>query len=200
MLSARHAQNETEQLTGVSSSTTLPIKAKTMAADHLMFGTPVRILKDNHAIPVLYKDGKCLLQLPRVQLATDVYEQESKMYVDVVFSRASVIHNMYQSIASRCEAFCRSHAMFSGAVFNGHIRQVSTHDGSSCCVLRIKLPQNSGKILTNVTGRKDGKTIHMSSIHMHPGCTIIPIVSLEFIYVIAGSVGFNLLLTEAVIV
>ena len=71
--------------------------------------------------------------------------------------------------------------------------------GDSSC-LRLKMPQNKSKIITEIVAIKDGSEEPISIGKFVKGSTIIPIVSIEHAYVINETVGFNLLLKKVVVV
>jgi hypothetical protein len=177
-------------------------KAKSLTMEAIHFGTPTRILEKNHAIPVSYNGNKLYIQLPRVQTFSDVYEKESKFFVDVIFSKCSILYDMYSSLATHCDSYCKQHTLFKDSTFIGHMRQIKNHDGDKYGVLRLKLPQNSGKIMTSITERnhETGAIRQLSTVHITPGTTIVPIIAMDYVYVINGYSGFNLLLAEAVVV
>ena len=103
---------------------------------------------------------------------------------------------MYFKIAARLEDLLRRERKYENVSFLGHMRKVI--DDFSC--LRLKMPQNKSKVITEIVEMKDGSEHPVSIGKFIKGSTVIPIVSIEHVYIIKETLGFNLLLKKAVIV
>lgn len=174
------------------------VKAKNIDFNKLDHGTPKKIIDKNYTVPISYEDSSLVVQLPRTQLFTGMYESDGKYYCELLIPSDGVVHNMYQGLAHNLEGKLKKVPCFSNASFVGHMRTIEIDNTESLRCLRVKFPQCKSKILTNVT--KLSTQEQLSLAHVQKGSLVIPIVSLEYAYVVNGFMGFNLLVKELVIV
>lgn len=186
-------------------------KEYTVVIRHIMSvikAKSVDITKINISLPKAIIDGKCYtfnltydsdtlsIQLPRCQLFSGVYESNGKCYCEIAIPTKGVTNEMYLKIAARLENLLKEEKRYKNVSFLGHIRTVI--DDFSC--LRLKMPQNKSKVITEIVERKEASETPVSIGNFIKGSTIIPIVSIENAYVINETLGFNMLLKKVVIV
>ncbi len=171
------------------------VKAKAVDVRKLNICSPRRIIDgENYTYTLTYAGSTgVMIQFPRCQLLTGLYESDGKCYCDVLLPSHGVTTELYADISQRIETLIRRDERFLDALFVGHMKH--TTDGSSC--LRLKMPQNKSRVLTEVVS-KDNNPLSFS--RFTKGCTIIPIVSIEHVYVIDSKIGFSVLLNQAVVV
>jgi hypothetical protein len=174
------------------------VKAKKIDFDKLGHGTPKKIIDKNYTVPILYENNTSVIQLPRTQLFTGMYESDGKYYCELLIPSDGAIYNMYQGLARTLESKLKQIPCFTNASFVGHMRTIELDNTESLRCLRVKFPQCKHKILTNVT--KLSTQEQLSLAHVQKGSIVIPIVSLEYAYVVNGFMGFNLLVKELAIV
>ena len=173
------------------------IKAKNLDFNKLGYGTPKKIIDKNYTVPISYEHNPLVIQLPRTQLFTGMYESDGKYYCELLIPSDGAVYNMYQGLAHSLESKLKKLHCFTNASFVGHMRTIEINDTSLRC-LRVKFPQCKSKILTNFT--KLSTQEQLSLAHVQKGSVVIPIISLEYSYVVNGFMGFNLLVKELVIV
>ena len=174
------------------------VKAKNLDFDKLGHGTPKKIIDKNYTVPISYEDNSLVIQLPRTQLFTGMYESDGKYYCELLIPSDGAVYNMYQGLTQHLESKLKKLYCFTNASFVGHMRTIEIDNTESLRCLRVKFPQCKSKILTSVT--KLSTQEQLSLAHVQKGSVVIPIVSLEYVYVVNGFMGFNLLVKEIVIV
>lgn len=178
------------------------IKAKSVAPEKINVSSPKTIVENHrkegksYTFNLTYDSGPLTIQLPRCQLFSGMYESDGKCYCEIAIPTKGVTNEMYFRIASRLEELLISEKRYENVSFLGHVRKVI--DDFSC--LRLKMPQNRTKVITEVVSIKDGSEEAISIGKFIKGSTIIPIVSIEYAYVINETVGFNLLLKKVVVI
>lgn len=172
------------------------IKAKSVDITKVNISSPKVIFDGkSYTYNLTYDSCPLTIQLPRCQLFSGMYESDGKCYCEIAISSEGLTNEMYFNVASRLEELLRSEKRYQNVSFLGHMRQVI--NDFSC--LRLKMPQNKAKIITEFVAMKDGSEEPVSIGKFLKGSTVIPIVSIEHAYVINETVGFNLLLKKVVI-
>tara|TARA_B100000524_G_scaffold304277_1_gene179319 strand:+ start:98 stop:643 length:546 start_codon:yes stop_codon:yes gene_type:complete len=138
-------------------------------------------------------EGPLLVQLPRSQVFSGLFESDGKFYCEILIPSDGAASRFYFEVAARIEASLKRQERFARSTFVGHVRVSSPE--SSC--LRIKLPQNKANITTSLYS--EGKDQRPGWDAFHKGAHIIPVVGIDHAYVVNNTIGFNLLLKEAVI-
>ena len=174
------------------------VKAKNIDFRKIEYGIPKKIIDQNYTVPISYEDASFVIQLPRTQLFTGMYESDGKCYCELLIPSDGVVYNMYQALARVIEIKLRKLHCFQNASFVGHMRTIKLDDNEIIGCLRVKFPQCKSKVLTNVTKLYTQEQLSLADIQK--GSVVIPIVSLEYTYVVNGFMGFNLLVKELVIV
>ena len=64
--------------------------------------------------------------------------------------------------------------------------------------IRMKMPQNKAQITTKLFRLEDRTALALNSFVA--GIQIVPVVAIDYVYVVNGILGFNLLLKEAAVV
>jgi hypothetical protein len=170
------------------------IKAKHIECSRIQLDVPKTIVDaKSYSVAVSYDNEILTMQLPRGQLFTALYESDGKCYCELLIPNDGVVVALYFELARMFEQILRKDIRFKNCTFVGHLRRSSA--GTSC--LRIKMPQNRSQILTDFVSNNGGEASISSFVK---GVTIIPIVSVEFVYVINQTIGFNLLLKQVVII
>lgn len=172
------------------------IKAKSVDITKLGISSPRAIIDGkSYTFNLTYDSGPLTIQLPRCQLFSGMYESDGKCYCEIAIPTKGLTNEMYFDVASRLEKILRNEKKYKNVSFLGHMRKVI--DDFSC--LRLKMPQNKAKIITEIVAMKDGSEETISIGKFMKGSTVIPIVSIEHAYVINETIGFNLLLKKVVI-
>ena len=173
-------------------------KAKSVEIIKIKLCSPKTIINGkSYTFDVTYEGSDSLtIQLPRCQLFSGMYESDGKCYCEIAIPTRGVTNELYFNIASRIENLLKNEKRYENVLFLGHMRKVI--DDFSC--LRLKMPQNRSKIITDVVSIKDGKEQALQIAKLIKGCTVIPIVSVEHAYVINETLGFNMLLKKVVVV
>ena len=174
------------------------VKAKKFIFEKLEYGIPRNIIDKNYTVPILYEGHLPLIQLPRTQLFTGMYESDGKYYCELLIPTDGAVYNMYQGLTDIMEHKLRSLECFKHASFVGHMRTIEMENTQSLRCLRVKFPQCKSKILTNITSIDTEEQLSLA--RLQKGTVVVPIVSLEFAYVVNGFMGFNLLVKEMAIV
>ncbi len=171
------------------------IKAKSLDTTKIDVCSPKPIIDGKSYTFTLTYDGtdSLMIQLPRCQLFTGIYESDGKCYCEIAIPANGLANKMYFDIAFSLENMLRKEKKYENVSFFGHIRKII--DDMSC--LRLKMPQNRSNVTTEIVS-KDDKPISISKFIK--GSTIIPIVSIEHTYVINETLGFNLLLKKVVMI
>ena len=171
------------------------IKAKHLSERDISLGNPRAIVQchNNFTFPVAYKKKPSLtIQLPRCQIFEGVYESSGKFYSELLVPFQGATASVYLSLCRAFERLVKRDARFQHCTFSTQIRK-SLQD---CACLRVKLPQNRSQIITDIFD-VNGDKLSLSSYIK--GASVLPIVAVEYVYVIDGIIGFNLLLQQAVI-
>jgi hypothetical protein len=172
------------------------IKAKSLDMKKINILSPKPIIDGkSYTFNLTHDSNPLTIQLPRCQLFSGMYESDGKCYCEIAIPSKGVTSEMYLNIAARLEQLLTNETRYNNVSFLGHMRKVI--NDFSC--LRLKMPQNKSKIITEIVVIKDGSEEHISINNLIKGSTIIPIVSIEHAYVINKTVGFNLLLKKAVV-
>ena len=174
------------------------IKAKHVDLTKISHGIPRKIIDKNYTVPIYYDGGPLLIQLPRSQLFTGVYESDSKYYCELLIPPDGVACNVYERIAEVLQATLKKSHMFENAPFAGHMRTINVENTASMKCMRVKFPQCKSKILTSISQLATQEPLSLA--HVQKGCVVVPVVSLEYVYVVNGFMGFNLLMKEMAIV
>lgn len=171
------------------------IKAKSVESKNIDVCSPRSIIDGkSYTFLVMYNNLESVtIQLPRCQLISGLYESDGKCYCEIAIPTSGIIHKLYFDIAYRIQELLQKGGKFGNVSFVGHMRRLT--DTISC--LRLKFPQNKAKTTTDIVS-KDDQYVPFSKFVK--GCTIIPIVSIEHVYIINQSLGFNFLLKKAVLV
>ena len=171
------------------------IKAKSVDISKIDICSPKTIIDGkSFTFNLLYDNSECLtVQLPRCQVFTGLYESDGKCYCEIAIPNNGLTNKLYFDIAVQLENIFRNEKKMANLSFLGHMRKVI--DDFSC--LRLKLPQNRSKVTTEVVSKENDP---VSFSKFMKGSTIIPIVSIDYVYVINETIGFNLLLKQVVIV
>lgn len=173
------------------------IKAKSVDTAKINISSPKSIIDGrSYTFNVTYGSDTLMIQLPRCQLFSGVYESDGKCYCEIAIPTNGVTNELYFKIAARLEDLLRKEKRYENVSFLGHMRKVI--DYFSC--LRLKMPQNKSKIISEIVEMKNGSEEAISMGKFVKGSTIIPILSIEHVYVINETIGFNLLLKKCVIV
>lgn len=174
-------------------------KAKHIRYEGITLGTPKCIVGKNFVLTAHYRRSyrgepeTLIVQLPRCQLFTGVYESEGKFYCEILVPTDGIAHDLYFNIASRIEQQVKLSRQFQEVTFLGHLRKADM----SQSIIRLKLPQNKSQITTTVYSAAGDITSLKDFV---TGNCFVPIVALEYAYVLNNVVGFNLLLKEASVV
>lgn len=171
------------------------VKAKSVETERITISAPRRIMNGrSYSFTLMYDGSEALtVQLPRCQLSSGLYESDGKCYCEMALPARGATSDLYAGIALRLESLLHSQERFTNATFVGHMRRTA----DDTAYLRLKMPQNRSQVLTEVVDA-DGARLNLSKFVK--GCTIIPIVSVEYAYVINDTVGFNFLLKQAVLI
>lgn len=171
------------------------IKAKNLKFDNISLGLPRVIVhcQDNVTLSVMYNSDSLTIQLPRCQIFEGLYESNGKFYSELLVPYDGIAANTYRSLTETFEKLVKRDRRFEHCFFSGHISK-SQQD---CACLRVKLPQNRSQVLTDVWD-SNGKRLSLSSYVK--GVSIVPIVSIEYVYVVENVIGCNLLLQQVVVV
>ena len=173
------------------------IKAKSVDVTKINISSPKSIIDEkSYTFNLTYDSDALMIQLPRCQVFSGLYESNGKCYCEIAIPTQGVTNEMYFKIAALLEELLKRERRYGDVSFLGHMRKVI--DDFSC--LRLKMPQNNSKVITEIVEMKDGSEEPISIGRFMKGSTIIPIVSIENAYVIKETVGFNLLLKKVVIV
>lgn len=172
------------------------IKAKSVDLTKINISSPKSIIDGkSYTFDLTYDSDKLTIQLPRCQLFTGVYESDGKCYCEIATPTKGVTDKMYFKIAARLEDLLKGEKRYGNVSFLGHMRRVI--DDFSC--LRLKMPQNKSKIITEIVEMREGSEEPISIGKFIKGSTVIPIVCIEHAYVINETLGFNILLKKVVI-
>lgn len=171
------------------------IKAKSVDTSKIEVSSPKPIIDGKSYTFTLVYDGteSLMVQLPRCQLFTGIYESDGKCYCEIAIPTNGLTNKIYFDIALSIEHMLKKEKKYENISFLGHVRKVI--DDFSC--LRLKMPQNRSNVITEFVS-KDDKPVSLSKFIK--GSTIIPIVSIEHTYVINETLGFNFLLKKVVII
>ena len=173
------------------------IKAKSLDIMKINLSSPKSIIDGkSYTFNLTYDSDALTIQLPRCQLFSGVYESDGKCYCEIAIPTKGVTNEMYFNIAARLEQLLLNEKRYDNLSFLGHVRKVI--DDFSC--LRLKMPQNKSKLITEIVTMKDGSEKTISIGQFVKGSTIIPIVSIEYAYIINQTIGFNLLLKKVVLI
>ena len=173
------------------------IKAKSVDITKINISSPKSIIDGkSYTFNLTYDSNALTIQLPRCQLFSGVYESDGKCYCEIAIPTQGVTNEMYFKIAARLEDLLKGERRYENVSFLGHMRKVI--DDFSC--LRLKMPQNKSKVITEIVEMKEGLEEPVSIGKFIKGSTVIPIVSIEHAYVINETLGFNMLLKKVVIV
>tara|TARA_B110000027_G_C16001983_1_gene247922 strand:+ start:172 stop:753 length:582 start_codon:yes stop_codon:yes gene_type:complete len=173
------------------------IKAKSVDTTKINISSPKSIVDGkSYTFNLTYDSNALIIQLPRCQLFTGVYESDGKCYCEIAIPTKGVTSEMYFNIAARLEDLLKGERRYENVSFLGHMRKVI--DDFSC--LRLKMPQNKSKVITEIVEIKEGLEVPVSIGKFIKGSTIIPIVTIEHSYMIKETLGFNILLKKVVIV
>lgn len=170
------------------------IKAKNLVENDIKIHTPKAIINGkSFAFPVTYghKQESLMIQLPRCQLSTGLYESDGKCYCEILIPRNGITSTIYAKIALQVESLLKSNSKHQTCNFVGHLRN-TTDDSAQ---LRLKFPQNRAKVTTSLVSEQ-GNPVSMSRVTK--GAMVLPIVVLENVYVINETIGFNLMLNQLV--
>jgi len=172
------------------------IKAKSVDIQKINISLPKSIIDGaSYTFSLTYDSDTLTIQLPRCQVFSGVYESDGKCYCEIAIPTQGVTSVIYFKIAAHLEYLMKERG-YDNVLFLGHMRKVI--DGFSC--LRLKMPQNKTKVLTEIVEMKEGSEEPVSTGRFIKGSTVVPIVSIEHVYVINETLGFNLLLKKVVIV
>lgn len=173
------------------------IKAKSVDITKMNISSPKSIIDGkSYTFNLTYDSDALMIQLPRCQLFSGVYESNGKCYCEIAIPTQGVTNEMYFKIAARLEELLKREKRYNNISFLGHIRKVV--NDFSC--LRLKMPQNKSKIITEIVEMKEGLEAPVSIGKFIKGSAFIPIVSIEHVYTIKETLGFNFLLKKVVIV
>lgn len=173
------------------------IKAKSVDFAKINVSSPKSIIDGkSYTFNLTYGSGALTIQLPRCQLFSGLYESDGKCYCEIAIPTQGVTNQMYFTIAAHLEDLLKGEKRFENPSFLGHMRKVI--DDFSC--LRLKMPQNKSNVTTEIVEKKEGSEVPVSISKFIKGSTFIPIITIEHVYVIKETLGFNLLLKKAVIV
>jgi len=173
------------------------IKAKSVDKMKIDICSPKSIIDGkSYTFNLTYDSGPLAIQLPRCQVFSGIYESDGKCYCEIAIPTSGLANEMYFSIASRLEEILKNERQYNNISFLGHIRRII--NGVSC--LRLKMPQNRSKIITEIVSINNGSEEPISIGQFVKGSTVVPIVSIDHAYVINETLGFNLLLKKVVMV
>lgn len=173
------------------------IKAKRVDLHHVSFGVPRKIIDNNYSIPLYYNNNSFIIQLPRSQLFTGIYERDGKCYCELLIPSDGVVQTFYENLAEKIQNDLCKNPKFNGSTFVGHMRTIEVQPGQSLKCIRVKLPQCKSHIITCVTKLETKEKLGI--LYLQKGCAVVPLVSIEYVYVVNGCIGFNLLLKEVAI-
>lgn len=173
------------------------LKAKLVDNMKMNIRSPKSIIDGKSYTFNLTYDGldSLTIQLPRCQVFSGMYESDGKCYCEIAIPTKGLINQLYFQIAYRIEELLKNEKKYENVSFVGHMRKVI--DDFSC--LRLKMPQNRSTVITEIVSMKNGSEEPTSLGKFMKGCTILPIVSIEHVYVINETLGFNLLLKKVVV-
>ena len=174
------------------------VKAKNLDFQRIQYGVPKKIIDKNYTVPITYDGVAPVIQLPRTQMFTGIYESDGKYYCELLIPSDGAIYNMYQGLANTLEKKLKGLYCFQNSSFVGHMRTIDIENTKELRCMRVKFPQCKSKILTNITKLSTQEQLSLAQVQK--GSIVIPIVSLEFAYVVNGFMGFNLLVKELAIV
>lgn len=176
------------------------VKAKSFDVERLAFQEPKLVIDKNYIVPVQYDRGSCIIQFPRCQIYTALFEKNGKYFVEIIVQKHSVVQELYNSLTQRCQDFCATTKVLQSCAMGGNLRRLRAEDGVDCYTLPLKCPQIGNKFSTAVLRRNDNSEEESSFMHLCQGDTVIPVVCMECMYNMNGNGGFNLLLKEIIVV
>lgn len=171
------------------------IKAKCIEYDKIQLSSPKPIIDGkNFTFNLKYdtENDTLMIQLPRCQLFTGLFETDGKCFCELAVPQGGVTSELYSNIANRVQFLLKAQKRFHNMSFSSHLR--ATIDNFAC--LRVKIPQMKSKIMTDIVST-DNEPLSFSEFKK--GITVIPIVTVEHVYVINNRIGFNMLLKQVVL-
>jgi len=188
----------------VAAEASIVLKAKHVRCNRAKLGHAKPIIGRNFVFSVSFWQqslGSCALvvQLPRCQLFSGVYESDGKFYCDFLTPADGIVHEMYYGLGQEFERQAKQDTRFADVRFLGHVNNAEkTEMGHGHVRIRMKMPQNKAQITTKLFRLEDRTALALNSFVA--GIQIVPVVAIDYVYVVNGILGFNLLLKEAAVV